>query len=118
MSFQNIIKILGEIYALHQINERTFNYSDIKSFDYDEFKCPQQLYFGFIKKNKTYNYLYLENFLSTFDYLIYDTNYKSVTLKNLLNELENLKPNMFGIGNKFLIRKNSSQHNIVKNIID
>jgi len=73
---------------------------------------------SFIKKNKTYNYLYLENFLSTFDYLIYDTNYKSVTLKNLLNELENLKPNMFGIGNKFLIRKNSSQHNIVKNIID
>ena len=72
---------------------------------------------NFIENNEVYNYSYLESFLEKFDYLIYDTNYKPVSLKSVLDKIENLPEKMFGVGNKFLVKNNSLQHKIIDKII-
>jgi len=72
---------------------------------------------NFIENNEVYNYSYLESFLEKFDYLIYDTNYKPVSLKSVLDKIENLPKKMFGVGNKFLVKNNSLQHKIIDKII-
>lgn len=71
----------------------------------------------FIEKNKVFNYSYLQSFLKEFDYLIYDTNYKQVSLKDILDEIDKLPQKMFGVGNKFLVKNNSLHHKIINVII-
>lgn len=71
----------------------------------------------FIEKNKVYNYSYLESFLKEFDYLVYDTNYNQVSLKDILEEINKLPQKMFGVGNKFLVKNNSLHHKIINKII-
>ncbi len=57
--------------------------------------------------NKQDNIEYLKNFLTRYDYSIYDTNSKKTDLDNILIMLNNLKKRHQTIGNFYLI-KNSS----------
>ncbi len=70
----------------------------------------------FIQKNEKFNYSYLSNFLLESDYLIYDTNYNQTSLEQVLEEIKNLPTNMYGVGNKFLIKKGSNIEKIIKNL--
>ena len=65
----------------------------------------------FIFKNPD-NIDYLENFLITYDYSIYDTNYKKKKLKEILNMLRGLKKRNKTIGNFYLIKNSSKNLNI------
>jgi FkbM family methyltransferase len=69
----------------------------------------------FIEKNKDFNYSYLKDFLFKSDYLIYDTNYNQISLDYVLNEIKNLPANMYGVGNKFLVKKDSNIEKLLKN---
>jgi FkbM family methyltransferase len=69
----------------------------------------------FIDKDNKFNYDYLKNFLVQYDYLIFNTNYQEVSLQDVLAEIKNLPKNMFGVGNKFLVRKNSKIEYLIKN---
>jgi len=69
----------------------------------------------FIDKDNKFNYDYLKSFLAQYDYLIYNTNYQEVSLQDVLAEIKNLPKNMFGVGNKFLVRKNSKIEYLIKN---
>ena len=69
----------------------------------------------FIDKNISFNYDYLKNFLVQYDYLIYNTNYQKIDLQDVLNEIKNLPKNMFGVGNKFLVKRNSKIEQLIKN---
>ena len=54
---------------------------------------------------------YLRNFLSTFDYLIYDTKCKKKNLDEVLMQLNNLKDKHQTIGNFYLIKNFSENLN-------
>ena len=69
----------------------------------------------FIDKDNKFNYDYLKSFLAQYDYLIFNTNYQEVSLQDVLAEIKNLPKNMFGVGNKFLVRKNSKIEYLIKN---
>ena len=69
----------------------------------------------FIDKDNKFNYDYLKSFLVQYDYLIFNTNYQEVSLQDVLAEIKNLPKNMFGVGNKFLVRKNSKIEYLIKN---
>ena len=57
----------------------------------------------------------LKIFLVQYDYMIYNTNYQKIDLQDILNEIKNLPKNMFGVGNKFLVRRNSKIEYLIKN---
>ena len=69
----------------------------------------------FIDKDKKFNYNYLKSFLVQYDYLIFNTNYQEISLQDVLAEIKNLPKNMFGVGNKFLVKKNSKIEYLIKN---
>lgn len=69
----------------------------------------------FIVKDNKFNYDYLKSFLAQYDYLIFNTNYQEVSLQDVLAEIKNLPKNMFGVGNKFLVRRNSKIEYLIKN---
>ena len=69
----------------------------------------------FIDKDNKFNYDYLKSFLAQYDYLIFNTNYQEVSLQDVLAEIKNLPKNMFGVGNKFLVRRNSKIEYLIKN---
>jgi len=69
----------------------------------------------FIAKDNKFNYDYLKSFLAQYDYLIFNTNYQEVSLQDVLAEIKNLPKNMFGVGNKFLVRRNSKIEYLIKN---
>ena len=68
----------------------------------------------FIGQNEEFNYYYLENFLKEFDYDIYNVDYKKTELKLLIEQMNKLSKNMYGIGNSFLVKKNSNFEKIMK----
>ena len=70
----------------------------------------------FIRKDKFYNFSYLENFLVKFDYEIYNTKFQITSLEKVLAEINKLPNNMYGIGNNFLIKKGSKIEKIIKNV--
>lgn len=69
----------------------------------------------FIDKNIIFNYDYLKTFLEEHNYSIYDTSYQKIDLIDVLNEIKNLPESMFGVGNKFLVKKNSEIEKLIKN---
>ena len=70
----------------------------------------------FIGENKHYNYSYLKNFLIEYNYDIYNTKYEITSLETIISQIESLPKNMYGIGNKFLIKKGSKFETILKNV--
>ena len=64
--------------------------------------------------DKDYNLL--RDFLQENNYVIYDPNYEEINLEIVSKKLLELPKTMFGIGNNFLIKKNSSFQNIIKNL--
>ncbi len=70
----------------------------------------------FINKNKNFNYSYLRNFLKKYDYNIYNTKYEITDLETVINEINRLPNDMYGIGNNFLIKKGSKVENIIKSV--
>ena len=70
----------------------------------------------FIRKDKFYNFSYLENFLVKFDYEIYNAKFRITSLEKVLAEINKLPNNMYGIGNNFLIKKGSKIEKIIKNV--
>ena len=52
---------------------------------------------------------YLKNFLINYEYSIFDTNSKKITLDNILNMLNKLKKRYKTIGNYYLIKNNSKK---------
>ena len=70
----------------------------------------------FISKNEQYNYLYLKNFMTKYNYVIYDPDYNKISLDVVLDRLHKLPSNMYGIGNNFLVKKNSKLEEIIINV--
>ena len=70
----------------------------------------------FIGQNNKFNYLYLKNFLKKFDYEIYNINYQRTELDTLIEEMNKLPKNMYGIGNNFLVKKKSNFEKIIKDV--
>ena len=64
------------------------------------------------------DYKILNEFIEENDYIIYDTSYKEINLEIVLKRLRELPNSMFGVGNNFLIKKNSNYQNIIKSIIN
>ncbi len=61
------------------------------------------------------NYSDLKKFLIDHNYVIYNSLYKQISIDMVINELDKLPKNMTGIGNNFLIKKNSKFEKIIKN---
>ena len=70
----------------------------------------------FISKNEYYNYSYLKNFMTKYNYIIYDAQYKKINLDIVLNRIKRLPDNMYGIGNNFLVKENSIFEEIIINV--
>ena len=70
----------------------------------------------FIFENNVDNFKYLENFLMENNYQIYDSKYNKISLNNTINRLNDLPKNMYGIGNYFLIKKNSKFESMINNV--
>ena len=70
----------------------------------------------FISKNEYYNYSYLKNFMTKYNYVIYDAQYKKINLDIVLNRIKRLPDNMYGIGNNFLVKENSIFEEIIINV--
>lgn len=70
----------------------------------------------FIEMNDEYNYNNLENFLNEHDYQVYDAEYKKINLDIVKERLNKLSKNMYGIGNNFLIKKNSNFEKMIQNV--
>ena len=70
----------------------------------------------FISKNEYYNYLYLKNFMTKYNYVIYDAEYNKISLDIVLDRLNKLPSNMYCIGNNFLVKENSKLEEIIINV--
>ena len=70
----------------------------------------------FISKNEYYNYLYLKDFMTKYNYVIYDAEYNKISLDIVLDRLNKLPSNMYGIGNNFLVKENSKLEEIIINV--
>ena len=70
----------------------------------------------FIEMNDKHDYENLENFLNEYDYQVYDAGYKKINLKIVKERLNKLSKNMYGIGNNFLIKKNSNFEKMIQNV--
>jgi hypothetical protein len=64
------------------------------------------------------DYKILDEFIEENDYIIYDTSYKEINLEIVFKRLKELPNSMFGVGNNFLIKKNSNYQNIIKSILN
>ena len=67
----------------------------------------------FISNN---DYKLIKDFIDKNNYVVYDTSYRETSLDTVSKRLKKLPNNMFGIGNNFLIKKNSSFETIIKNL--
>ena len=70
----------------------------------------------FIEMNDINDYENLDNFLNKYNYHVYDAEYKKIDLKIVKNRLNKLSKNMYGIGNNFLVKKNSNFEKIIQNV--
>ena len=70
----------------------------------------------FIVMNDKNDYENLDHFLNKYDYHVYDAEYKKIDLKIVKNRLNKLSKNMYGIGNNFLIKKNSNFEKMIQNV--
>ena len=68
----------------------------------------------YIRQNLSKGYKDLEEFLHEYKYEIYDATYKKISMIDVYNRLEKLPKNMYGIGNNFLIKKDSIIEDILK----
>jgi len=68
----------------------------------------------YIFENNHENFLFFKNFLINFDYNIYDTNNKHISLDEIMKLLNNLDANHKTIGNYYLIKSNEVKK-ILKN---
>ena len=60
------------------------------------------------------DYKLLNEFIQDNDYVVYDTSYNEISLEIVSKRLKELPNSMFGIGNNFLIKRNSNYENIIK----
>ena len=60
------------------------------------------------------DYKLLNEFIQDNDYVVYDTSYNEISLEIVFKRLKELPNSMFGIGNNFLIKRNSNYENIIK----
>ena len=60
------------------------------------------------------DYKLLNEFIQDNDYVVYDTSYNEISLEIVHERLKELPNSMFGIGNNFLIKRNSNYENIIK----
>ena len=56
----------------------------------------------------------MDSFIKSNDYAIYDSKYNLINFEIVKDRLKKLPDNMYGIGNNFLIKKNSDFENIIK----
>ena len=60
------------------------------------------------------DYKIMENFILENNYVIYDSKYNKIDLNIVKKRLKELPNSMYGIGNNFLIKKNSDHEEIIK----
>ena len=60
------------------------------------------------------DYKLLNKFIQDNDYVVYDTSNNEISLEIVSKRLKELPNSMFGIGNNFLIKRNSNYENIIK----
>ena len=70
----------------------------------------------FMQSNKKYNLDFLREFLKNFDYCIFDSKFKKISIDQVINKLDNLPKGHYTIGNNFLVKNNSKLENIILNL--
>ena len=60
--------------------------------------------------------MYLKDFMTKYNYVIYDAEYNKISLDIVLDRLNKLPSNMYGIGNNFLVKENSKLEEIIINV--
>jgi FkbM family methyltransferase len=70
----------------------------------------------FIFENNDDNFSYLKRFLIENNYQIFDSKYNKITLNDTVDRLNDLPKNMYGIGNYFLIKKNSKFETMINDV--
>ncbi len=70
----------------------------------------------FIEMNDKNDYENLNIFLDQYDYQIYDAEYKKINLEIVQERINKLSKSMYGIGNNFLIKKNSNFEKMIQNV--
>ena len=68
----------------------------------------------FSKFIKNEDYEVMQSFIHLNNYAVYDSKYNLINIEIVKNRLNELPKNMFGIGNNFLIQKNSELESLVK----
>ena len=69
----------------------------------------------YIFENNHDNFIFFKNFLSNFDYSIYDTKNKNISPDEIMKLLNNLDANHKTIGNYYLIKNNEDLKKLLKN---
>ena len=69
----------------------------------------------YIFENNHDNFIFFKNFLSNFDYSIYDTKNKNISPDEIMKLLNNLDANHKTIGNYYLIKNNEDLKRLLKN---
>jgi len=54
--------------------------------------------------------------MTKYNYVIYDAEYNKISLDIVLDRLNKLPSNMYGIGNNFLVKENSKLEEIIINV--
>ena len=68
----------------------------------------------FSKFIKNEDYEIMQSFIDLNNYAVYDSKYNLINIEIVKNRLNELPKNMFGIGNNFLIEKNSDLESLIK----
>ncbi len=96
----------NELEAIHGATKCIEKYSPLIIIEFSKY----------IKKNLNKGYKQLEKFLIDFNYVVYDASYKKISMNDVYNRLDKLPKNMYGIGNNFLVKKNSNIESILQNV--
>ena len=67
----------------------------------------------FNQKSENYNFEFLKNFLKNFDYVIYDSKYKEISIEEVINRLDKLPLKKYTIGNNFMVRRGSALEKLI-----
>ena len=70
----------------------------------------------YMQSNKKYNFDFLDEFLSNFNYSIYTSEFKKISFLEIQKKLNNLPEKHFTIGNCFLVKNGSNYENLISSM--
>ena len=132
-NFEIINKVKTKTITLDNFNDKNFekksNYYTIIKIDVEGHemnvlkgssklinKFSPLIIIEFSKFIKNEDYKNMQTFINLNNYVVYDAKYNPINIEIVKDRLKKLPKNMYGIGNNFLIKKNSDIENLIKNI--